>query len=786
MRSSRLMLLLLASGAVLALGLLAFAWTLGVGPRQAQRGSASNDRHTSTSAEASGGAIDDDAAASSDAASTCAGNAPGMANPATIYCRELGYQYERVDTDEGQYGVCVFPDGSRCDEWRFLEGKCGQSYSYCARQGYGLITKTDGRDPLSREYGVCVRGQEEIGSINELMGLSELAGRGAFRGEQAASPPKEEPSVATLPSFFDWRSYNGQDWMTPVKDQGGCGSCWAFSAVGAVEGAYNVASGDPSLDLDLSEEYLVSDCHTTYWGYDNCCGGWNDEALYFIRDTGIPDEACLAYVDGSTCSCTYVTNPCCSYVCDSNCTYRTGTNCSDATCTQRCSDWSSRMRKIAATGLVSSRSEIKQAIIDKGPVSVCLNMDGYWDGDILRCTDDSSTNHCVVVAGYNDAGGYWIAKNSWGSYWNGNGYFNVGYGECAIENYVYYAALPCPSVIPGTYAGSVMLDGAPASNDTTITASIGGLQWGIAATSGGQYVMDIPQSLPQAPPCFEGGQIVFQANGGTCTPSPEWAQGLHSGVNLVCTSPVCIVYTSSDVPKPIPDLATIVSTVNVGGAFPLTDVNVRLSIDHTWDEDLDVFLISPQGTRVELFTDVGSSGDNFTNTVLDDECATAITSGAAPFTGCYRPEGALSAVDGQNASGVWTLEVTDDEALLVGTLQSWSLELCGASGPQDSDGDGWSDGDEGYIGTDSLDACPDVVGSPGLCPGPSCNGDDAWPPDINVDTWANILDVLLYKPIMITSVPPSPARFDLNADGDINILDVLLYKPIIMTQCANP
>jgi hypothetical protein len=104
----------------------------------------------------------------------------------------------------------------------------------------------------------------------------------------------------------------------------------------------------------------------------------------------------------------------------------------------------------------------------------------------------------------------------------------------------------------------------------------------------------------------------------------------------------------------------------------------------------------------------------------------------------------------------------------------------------DSDGDGFNDSVEAYLGTDPLDACPDVVGSPGLCPGTSCNGDDAWPPDINVERSADILDVLLFKPYIMTSVPPSPARFDLNADGVINILDVLLYKPIIMTQCTNP
>jgi hypothetical protein len=92
----------------------------------------------------------------------------------------------------------------------------------------------------------------------------------------------------------------------------------------------------------------------------------------------------------------------------------------------------------------------------------------------------------------------------------------------------------------------------------------------------------------------------------------------------------------------------------------------------------------------------------------------------------------------------------------------------------DEDCDGFTTTLEGYVGTDPLDACPDG------------STDDAWPPDINMDTWANILDVLLFKPVIMTSVPPSPARYDVNADGKIDILDVLLYKPVIMTQCTNP
>ena len=61
-----------------------------------------------------------------------------MANPASVYCQGLGFQEETRQNDLGQYGVCVFPDGSECDSWDFLAGRCGQEYSYCVDQGYEL------------------------------------------------------------------------------------------------------------------------------------------------------------------------------------------------------------------------------------------------------------------------------------------------------------------------------------------------------------------------------------------------------------------------------------------------------------------------------------------------------------------------------------------------------------------------------------------------------------------------------------------------------------------------
>lgn len=107
----------------------------------------------------------------------------------------------------------------------------------------------------------------------------------------------------------------------------------------------------------------------------------------------------------------------------------------------------------------------------------------------------------------------------------------------------------------------------------------------------------------------------------------------------------------------------------------ITDVNVSLDMTHSWDEDIQVYLVSPAGTRIELFTNVGGSGDNFTGTLLDDEAPISITAASAPFTGNFRPEESLAALDGQNPNGTWILEISDDAASDVGILNSWSLTI---------------------------------------------------------------------------------------------------------------
>ncbi|RLB86259.1 MAG: hypothetical protein DRH10_10595, partial [Deltaproteobacteria bacterium] len=107
----------------------------------------------------------------------------------------------------------------------------------------------------------------------------------------------------------------------------------------------------------------------------------------------------------------------------------------------------------------------------------------------------------------------------------------------------------------------------------------------------------------------------------------------------------------------------------------LTDVNVTLNITHSHDEHLDVFLFSPSGSGVKLFDDLPgvNFGTSTIDTTLDDQAPTAITSGSSPYTGTFRPEGRLSAFNGEDPNGTWRLEITDDTGAVVGQLNHWSL-----------------------------------------------------------------------------------------------------------------
>ncbi|MCK4352278.1 carboxypeptidase regulatory-like domain-containing protein [candidate division WOR-3 bacterium] len=216
-----------------------------------------------------------------------------------------------------------------------------------------------------------------------------------------------------FPSSLDWRDKDGQNWMTEVKSQGGCGSCWAFAAVGHIEALINVAENDTSIDLDLAEQTLVTDC-CTWCG--SCNGGWHDAGLHYTRDTGIPLESCDPYTASN--------GPC-----------------------DRCLDWQSQARKITSynqvTGGWYNENDIKNALINH-PLSTTVWVDnGWWSysGGIYSYTPspDEILNHAIVFVGWNDDSTYWIIKNSWGKWWGENGYMRIEKGKCNLGYYTYNA-----------------------------------------------------------------------------------------------------------------------------------------------------------------------------------------------------------------------------------------------------------------------------------------------------------------------------------------------------------
>jgi putative hemolysin len=377
----------------------------------------------------------------------------GMRNPSAVYCNEMGYEFVVLKATGGERGICVMPDGEECDSWAFYSGECGQDYSYCTRNGLAVSAIKKG-DSLAKECTTCVLANGSLRTVSALLELGRKSSASAKTIDDFSVRSDMELDTIDAkegdspPSFFNWRNANGEDWMTTVKDQGNCGSCWAFSAAGVVEAIYNIGYNNPNLDLNLSEQYLVTDCCGSC---GHCCGGWPYTALQFIRDNGITDEDCFPYID-SQCSCSEG---------NCNCSY-TDPGCSNAICSDRCPDWSSRLVTIDNTDSIAADIEsIKQSLIQRGPASVVMGygdrVGGYWDENhIYRCNDDSWINHGVVIVGYDEIEGYWIVKNSWGSSWEDGGYFKVGFAECAIESWPYYAAITTPTPTPTATATADM------------------------------------------------------------------------------------------------------------------------------------------------------------------------------------------------------------------------------------------------------------------------------------------------------------------------------------------
>lgn len=152
-------------------------------------------------------------------------------------------------------------------------------------------------------------------------------------------------------------------------------------------------------------------------------------------------------------------------------------------------------------------------------------------------------------------------------------------------------------------------------------------------------------------------------------------------------------YTTGNVSIPVPPSGTLGTTdviINVPDAGTILDVNMEIRLNHTFDGDLEFTLFHPDGTATTLVNNRGGSGDNFgsgnadctgTHTIFNDEAATAISAGTPPFAGSFRPEVALSGLDGKPMLGNWTLRLDDQVSADIGTLFCATIEIEKLSGP---------------------------------------------------------------------------------------------------------
>ncbi|CAG9823016.1 unnamed protein product [Phaedon cochleariae] len=233
--------------------------------------------------------------------------------------------------------------------------------------------------------------------------LKNMASRPSLEGMEEANL-----TVGAAPESIDWRTKGA---VLPVRNQGGCGGCWAFSAVASTEGQLAIKSGSQT---PLSPQQLI-DCSTSY-GNEGCNGGLMTSAFEYIQKNGLESDADYPFAEK-----------------DNKC---------------KVNDEKKSIVKLAGYKTVAaSEAMLKEAVGTIGPISVGVNSDNWqsYGGGIfsnLLCLG-FSLDHGVTAVGYGEENGhkFWIIKNSWGEDWGESGYIRLNrdtFHNCGVEKMASY------------------------------------------------------------------------------------------------------------------------------------------------------------------------------------------------------------------------------------------------------------------------------------------------------------------------------------------------------------
>jgi len=284
------------------------------------------------------------------------------------------------------------------------------------------------------------------------------------------------PNITDVADAVDWVEKGA---VTPVKNQAHCGSCWAFSSTGSIEGGMFVATGKL---ISLSEEDLVQCDHNQDHG---CRGGWMDHAFEWVAQNGISTESSYPYTSGGGAT---------------------------GTCK------SGRTPAVTLTGhtdVPSGDENALKAAVSKQPVSIAIEADKsafqlYKSGILDDASCGKQLDHGVLVVGYGTEGGkdYWKVKNSWGATWGDHGYIRMvrGKNQCGLATAASYptgvkAASPSP---PSPPSSTHYEDPKGGCRSDEVDISIQGIPGSVCAPSCGFFTRcptDVPTGVTVMPQC---------------------------------------------------------------------------------------------------------------------------------------------------------------------------------------------------------------------------------------------------------------------------------------------